>query len=218
MDGPREGVAVLHLNLPSELAVGMRIQVEVEVNDDTQVEPFTNRMTLTIAAANPGGGGGNGQTSAVNRGRGDLGGSSTLALPEVIPVKESGWESRGFNEDSALAIVRTTGEDERDQLDFYVNVDNKHLRTAQKNGGKTLDPVLLERQYMYANVLIGMAMLSAEKSLPIAPSDGDENESEGIEDQISRVTAALSPVILPMVDVLSSLSIEDTISVEYDGA
>ena len=216
MDGPREGVAVLHVSLPPELTVGTKIQVEVEVNDDTQVEPFTNRMTLTIAPASSGGGGGNGQNSAVNRGRGDRGGSSTLALPEVIPVKESGWESRGFNEDSALAIVRTMGEDERDQLDFYINVDNKHLRTAQKNGGKSLDPVLLERQFMYANVLIGMAMLSAEGPRSVTTGDQAEGDVEGIEEQIGRVTAALSPVVLPMVDVLSSLSIEEVVHSDLD--
>lgn len=211
MDGPRDGVAVLHVNFPEGVEVGNEILLEVEVNDDTQVEPFTNRISLTVVAANASGGRGDGHSSTVNRGRGERGGSSTLALPAVIPVKESEWEARGFNENSALAIVRSSGDDDRDQLDFFVNVDNKHLRTSQKNGGKALNPVLLERQFMYANVLIGMAMLSAETSSATKSVDNDEEEQEGIEEHIRRVTTALAPVILPMVDVLSSLSIEDTV-------
>lgn len=214
MDGPRDGHAVLHINLPADTVIGGELQLEVEINDDTQVEPFSNRIALSMVAAGSGAGGGNGETSSSNKGRGDRGGSSTLALPEVIPVRESDWQSRGFTEESALAIVRTTGDDDRDQLDFYVNVDNKHLRTAQKNGGKNSNPALLERQFMYANVLIGMAMLGAESPNSAAAGSDATDESEGIEKQISRVTASLSPVILPMVDVLSSLSIEDAVALD----
>ena len=101
-----------------------------------------------------------------------------------------------------------------DQLDFYVNVDNKHLKTNQKLAKRDTNPVLLERQFMYANVLIGMAMLNAEKSDAKPEDDGSDLDTEepSIEDRIRAATSALAPVILPMVDVLSSLSIEDAIS------
>jgi hypothetical protein len=64
---------------------------------------------------------------------------------------------------------------------------------------------------MYALVLIGMAILSGDGSDSEAVKDGSIDE-EGPEDRINRVTAALSPIILPMVDVLSSLSIDDVIA------
>jgi hypothetical protein len=213
MDGPRDGIAVLHVNLPTDLPIGSELPLEVEVGDDTIGEPFINRLILFIEAAGPGGGGSGGRTSSSNRGRGDRGGNSTLALPEVIPVRESEWvkDFHTFTENDALWIVRSTGEDDRDQLDFYVNVDNKFLRTTQKNAGKDANPTLLERQFMYALVLIGMAILSGDGSDSEAVKDGSIDE-EGPEDRINRVTAALSPIILPMVDVLSSLSIDDVIA------
>lgn len=212
MDGPREGIAVLHITMPPDVVVGDVLPLEVEVGDDTLVEPFTNRLQLTITPPGTTGGGGGGRSSSTNRGHGDTGGNSTLDLPNVTPVKEDGWEARNFTESSALAIVRISGPDDRDQLDFYVNVDNKHLKTTQKNGGRDVNPVLLERQFMYANALIGMAMLNGENTLVRAEDPEGDDDGESIEERIKRVTAAISPVILPMIDVLSSLSIEDALS------
>ena len=210
MDGPREGIAVLHLTLPGDVGVGDELPLEVEVGDDTMVEPFVNRVTLRIIAPG-GGGGGNGGSTSSNRGRGDRGGSSNLTLPEVIPVKESEWDTHQFTENDVLRVVRTAGDDDRDQLDFYVNVDNKHLKTTQKNAKKDANLVLLERQFMYANVLIGMAILNDEKP-PREDADESEHDGTATEERIRRLTAALAPVILPMVDVLSSLSVDDAIS------
>ena len=136
-----------------------------------------------------------------------------LSLPDVVPVKEREWATHNFNENDVLRVVRTPGDDDRDRIDFFVNVDNKHLKTAQKNAKKDTNLVLLERQFMYANVLIGMALLNAEDAR-LRPAEADESREDGpgTEDRIRELTAALAPVILPMVDVLSSLSIEDAIS------
>ena len=105
-----------------------------------------------------------------------------------------------------------TADDDRDQLDFYVNVDNKYLKTVQKNAGRSGDPNLLERQFMYANVLIGMAMLNAEAANDGATTPESLEEGESTETRINRVTKALAPIILPMVDVLASLSLEEVVA------
>jgi len=213
MDGPRDGIAVLHLNLPHDLAVDAVLPLEVEVGDDTRTSPFVNRVELKIDPPGIGGGGG-GRSSSVNRGRGNQGGPSNLALPEIIAVRESDWdkEFHTFTENDALWIVRTRGEDDRDLIDFYVNVDNKYLKTVQKNAGKKGDPGLLERQFMYANVLIGMAMLNAESAEPNRVGDDIDGAEESMEERINRVTNALAPIILPMVDVLATLSVEDVLT------
>ena len=219
MDGPRDGIAVLHVKLPNDMAIGSELLLEVEVGDDTRLEPFVNRASLKIVAPS-GGSGGEGRSRSTNRGRGDRGGTTQLALPDVIPVREADWESRGFSELDALQVVRTAGDDDRDQLDFYVNVDNKYLKTAQKNAGRDVNPVLLERQFMYAQVLIGMAMLNDDALVASSPAedengDGDE-EREAVETRIRRVSAAVAPVILPMVDVLASLRVEDVVTDSRD--
>lgn len=190
MDGPREGIAVLHLTLPPDVAVGDELPLEVEVGDDTMIEPFVNRLTLRVIHQGNGGGG-NGGTTSSNRGRGDRGGSTNLTLPEVIPVKESDWAAHGFSENDALKVMRTPADDDRDQLDFFVNVDNKYLKTVQKNAKKDANLVLLERRFMYANVLIGMALLSAEKPSSRQEADETEDEDGAIEDRIRRLTAAV---------------------------
>lgn len=212
MDGPRDGIAVLHLKLPTDVVEGTELPIEVEVGDDTLFEPFANRVLVNVVAQAKNGGGGGGRKSSTNRGRGDRGGPGALALPAVIPVRESEWNKdfHTFTENDALWIVRSTGDDDREQLDFYVNVDNKYLKTTQKNAGKDANLALLERQFMYALVLIGMAMLSGENSDSSDTEDGASEE--GPEERINRVTASLSPIILPMVDVLSSLSLDDVMA------
>ena len=96
-----------HLTLPPDVAVGDELPLEVEVGDDTIVEPFVNRLTLRVIHQGNGGGG-NGGTTSSNRGRGDRGGSTNLTLPEVIPVKESDWAAHGFSENDALEVDANT--------------------------------------------------------------------------------------------------------------
>jgi hypothetical protein len=210
MDGPRDGIAVLHIKLPPESVIGSELSLEVEVGDDTMPEPFVNRLTLKVTKPGEAGGGGGRSTSA-NRGRGERGGASNLELPEIFTVREADWKKdfHTFTEDDALWVLRTPGEDERDQLDFYVNVDNKFLKTVQKAAGKKRDPSLLERQFMYANVLIGMAMLNSEGRDASGADEGAEESTGSIEERINRVTTALAPIILPMIDVLATLALED---------
>jgi hypothetical protein len=118
-----------------------------------------------------------------------------------------------FTDKDALWIVRSPGEDDRDVLDFYVNVDNKFLRSEQKRTAKTHDPRLMETRFVYANVLVGMAMLNGDSNEKNKDGDAEENGvSETVEKRIGDVTAVLAPILIPMVDVLATISVENVIA------
>lgn len=216
MDGPREGTAALHLALPEGVRVGDTLTVEVEVTDETRVDPLVSRALLKVDGPATGGGGGGETTRPVTHGEGTRGGSSHLGLPHIERVHRLEWGKsfHTFTDLDCLWVVRTPAEDNRDMLDFYVNVDNKYLRNALKSAGpKNGSPRLIETRFVYANVLIGMAMLNAAKSRrPVESNEEDgEGSADSTEDRIASVTTALAPIIVPMVDVLAKLSIDDVL-------
>ena len=91
---------------------------------------------------------------------------------------------------------------------FYINVDNLSLKTEMKYGKQ--DPRLLEAKFKYANVLLGLAILhDAQKKSPKAEDNRErEQEDDSAETLIRRATAAIAPVILPVIDQLSGLNEE----------
>jgi hypothetical protein len=98
-------------------------------------------------------------------------------------------------------------DDSGDVFDFYVNVDNKHLRTAQKESKE--EPKLLEAKFIYSLVLIGLALISEGRTHQKSPEES-ENEAETIDGFVARATAALAPVLLPMVDTIGGLSLTES--------
>ncbi|MCD6531887.1 hypothetical protein J7K99_05560, partial [bacterium] len=69
-----------------------------------------------------------------------------------------------------------------------------YLLTEIKGRFKS-DPKILEAQYKYGMVLVGMSLL---KEL-------EEKEEESIYEKIYEVTKAISPVLLPMIATLGTL-------------
>jgi hypothetical protein len=75
------------------------------------------------------------------------------------------------------------------------------------------DPRLLEAKFKFGNVLLGLAMLhDAEKGGALKSSKGSSEESDGeseqVQETIRRVSSAIAPVLIPVIDQLSGLSEE----------
>jgi hypothetical protein len=210
MDNPRSGIATLNIELPDDVQAGTTLTFDIEVSDETRIDPFVNRLVLRVNPPAPGGGsGGNGGRRGSANGHGTLGGGG-LALPEITHVKEEDWNNfkfHTFTEDSALVIVNAGSGDEEDGdasvFDFYVNVDNKYLRIVQKESPK-VDPRLLEAKFTYALVLVGLALIHDDK---VQAKTAQQPES--IEDLVVRATSALAPVMLPMIDAIGDLALEE---------
>ncbi len=146
---------------------------------------------------------------------------SGITLPDIRRVHEPQWKeySPSFDRFTALRIRDTGSEDApegKTTYVFYVNMDNHYLKTEMKNAGTEAEAI--RNRFIYGNVLIGLAMLHQEeldcKAKESSAKDG-EDKAEGeerkelnIEDRIERVTTALAPVLLPMIESLGGAAIQ----------
>ncbi|MGH3191053.1 MAG: hypothetical protein ACRDOL_28175 [Streptosporangiaceae bacterium] len=209
--GPKNGVAHLSIDhLPLGTSVEERVEYLIEVTDISRIEPFTNHLILIAQAGSPHGGGKGERIKGGNKGKGNIGGGSLLALPEVKTVTEEHWgDPPGFNEESALKVVATGLSSDSEVYDFFVNVDNKYLRIAQKEPKSNAH--LLEKQFTYGLVLVGLAMLQdhQQQARKHTDADGHDDDGSSIEDVIETTTRALAPILLPLIEAIGGLSADD---------
>ncbi len=99
--------------------------------------------------------------------------------------------------------MKAKGSDE-DGYDFFVNIDNIHLLTELKSANNS-DVKALEAKYKFGLVLIGIALLQNN----IKRENTDE---ENVFELIVKVTKAISPIIIPMIDSLGAIEIENIIA------
>lgn len=219
MTPPKTGIAHLSIDsLPDDAIAAEVLRYRIEITDPSRIEAFRNDVSFRVLPPREPTSGGHGDPpSTKNAGTGGVGGSNALSLPNVIPVYEAEWEAKGMNELSALNILHAgDGPDGSEQqiYDFYVNIDNKYLRTAQKEAPSTVDPKLLKAQFQYALVLIGLGLLQDEKHITGGPAASDSDDDDGaepltIERVVDLATRAVSPILLPMIDSLGHLSLGD---------
>ena len=193
------GVANLKISLPQGVQAGDLLSFQSKVTDPSRVEPFVSEFWVEIVPTREKTSGTDGRHKppSSQNGRGEKH-SSQLALPQIVEVRRKGWEEHGFDEYSAL---RVKGDDESGYV-FYVNFDNKYLLTEAKHRHK-VDPRLLEAQFSYGLVLIGMALLRED----LMQTEEDEEEMDVFK-EIRRVTRAIAPTLLPMITSLGDLEPE----------
>ena len=188
------GIANLTVALPEDFKVDYLLKYTVEVNDISRVNPFLITFYVSVdppAEKKKGEPGERIKPSGDKKGERYI--PTSFDIPNIIEVRSSEWDKYGFDKESALK-VKDTGEG---GYDFYINIDNIYLLTEIKGRFKS-DPKMLEAQYKYGMVLIGISLL---KEL-------EEKEEESIFDRIYEVTKAISPVLLPMVATLGTLEEE----------
>ncbi len=219
------GVAVLNMALPSESEVGDKLVIQTTVNDGTLGEPFVNVLELNMTPKqSPVGGGGN-RTKKRGSGAGDNPTQGGISLPTVVPVKEEDlhWKKYDFIPDTACHIisdpVEVNGKMVMDNV-FYINMDNTSLKTEMKYSKQ--DARLLEAKFKYGIILLGLAMLHDDDPDKKRDNGGEGEDGEGasVQERIRRVTGAVAPVLLPMIDQLSGLDedhLEEVSSVGEDG-
>jgi hypothetical protein len=211
---PHEGIATLTLpEAPAGVALGTRLEYRLRVTDPSRIDAFVNEFTLVVRAPQPPGGGGTGRATTKNSATGASGGGSLLSLPTIIEVTEDKWhEHEGFNEMTALVVKSAGGGDEGSDApqvyDFYINVDNKYLRLTEKESKE--DPKLLKAKFLYGLVLIGLALLQEERVAPKPRSNEDgEKAALDVERLVERTSRAVAPVLLPMLESIGALNIDD---------
>ena len=189
------GIFNMTVKLPDNVNIGNIIEFLVEVDDINRVNPFLIRFYVIVEPEIKKGKGKqakrNRSKSPGKNGKEKRKEPSSLELPEIIEVRCKDWEKHRFNRETAL-IIKDTGEN---GYDFYINMDNVYLQTEIR-GRINIEPKVLEAQYEYGMVLIGLSLLKALEE------DADE---EPIYDKIEKITKSIALMLLPMITTLGHL-------------
>lgn len=229
----QNGVANWSINIPAELvSAGDTLTIACTVTDPTLVDPIVNvaRIHMAHPTSRPGGAGDpekrTGRGGEKGSGEGPEGGTAdphgTLApggmqMPDIVEVEEGddNWRRWAFDEKDACHIVDDSDPDSPDSrsFTFYVNSDNVFLRTEMK--GRADEVRLIKAKFVYGNVLVGLALLHDAKANDFGqPAGGNDEREERMGSPVAavrRVSRALAPFLVPMIDGLGALQ-EDQIT------
>ncbi len=198
------GAATLNLALPTGANVGDTFKYELVVEDDTTIRPFVNPFVVSVGPyQKPSGGNsppnpppGNGDSSNGNAPQG-------LAIPVPTLVYESHWDRHDFDRESALKAEYHPPNDEggTGSYEYYLNMDNVHLKTELKATRE--NPEIVKSRWQFGMVLIGWALLKETEQ----ESESDDAPTPG--EYVFRITRTIAPVLLPLIEHLGGLSADD---------
>ena len=197
------------MELPVDVAVSDKLTYTAEVHDSRG--KFENRIVVTVKPeAAKSSGGGVRRNPPKDKDGDERERPRRLGKPQIEQIYRDGWEEHGFDEFTAMKIEATgyAGEDEGTELyAFKVNMDNAPMLNEIKE--KRLNDRLARKQFMYANVLVGLSLLLQEKQRPNKPTENGSGETAQrqitVEDQVELTCRALAPFML----ALTSLGEED---------
>lgn len=206
-----DGMAHVRIDIPDEIIIGEELTLQFTVEDDIILEPFVNIAILKIKTKSERNGGKKTKRKCKGGGDGDKFQPAGIQLPHITRIHEKDWNGE-FDQFSACKIEQ--GENEKDEsqdvYDFCVNVDNLYLRTDMKESKE--DPRVIEDKFVYANVLLGLGLIRDYREMEKkSESDKGEYFAEDftVEKYVNRTTSALAPLILPMINNLGALSVDD---------
>lgn len=213
-----DGVAHLNLALPADAVAGDEIELKTTLSDPTLTTPFLNpiKVRVTPYQDHPKG---SDRVKHPRSGAGTGEGTSEqgIKLPHIELVHENDkyWNKYKFSFDTACHVMSDPNPNEGGKLEhsFYINADNIALKTEMKYGKQ--NPKMLEAKFKYGNVLLGLAMLHDDEKVNKnghrrgdRDSENGQPEREPVQETIRRVSQAMAPIMLPMIDQLSGLDEE----------
>jgi len=226
----QNGIATLNLKLPAACRVGDALRLEATTTDPSRLEPFKNVFAIQVKeAAETGGGKGPRRKPPTEQEGVDREIPSGIQLPKWKAVHESEWQSQSppFDQYTALRI-KDAGADEnggdangKSIYDFFINVDNVHLKRYLKYEHKAeqLEQVARTR-FELGLMLSGLALIhrAAQRRNASGEAEEDvEHQELDVEKQVEEVTRALAPFLLPMIDALGALDAENVAVTDASG-
>jgi len=220
----RDGTATLTIELPNQCREGDELRIVTKVHDPTAIEPFTNILVVKVLKAADTNGKKKKHVRDKSQGaekNGEDKKPGQLGLPQISEVSQAEWNNMSppFDKYSALRIFHAEaekGDQQTDQIkdvyEFYINVDNVHLKSYQKTSKKGAP--LIKHQFIYGMVLIGLGLLHEHigNAGPLVPSSESESETadeSSFVDKAEVVSKALAPILIPMIQSLGDLSEDD---------
>lgn len=193
------GTATLTVSIPKTSDVGEEHLFQTFIIDDCISNEFENTFRLIIEKEAENTGGGNGQRTPPEdpEKKGSRRNPSEVAMPNVQEKYREDWDRFGMTKESALIIFSTD-----EVSDYYLNMDNEYLLAELKQERDQNRIPLIKARFKYSMALIGMSVESYYKN---------RNESEEIDvpAEVKKVTTMLSPVLVPMLEAMADLDLED---------
>jgi hypothetical protein len=202
------GIFTLSVSLPEDTIEGETLIFSACVTDETLIEPFCAEFTRFVKSPIETNGGKQGsRRTPAGSGVGDRQVPDGLAFPVIYEVKEEDWSKYSFDKYSALKVIS----DGHGAYDFFINVDNLWVKTEIKTNVNKESAPLISEKFKNGLILFGMALLKDRSYLESTINLGDERSeiSDSIENIILRTSRSFAPIIIPMVDTLSAVSIEN---------
>lgn len=202
--GLYDGLATLTITLPADAAVGNRYSFETSIEDECILNTFPSEFEVVVCPAvepKPGPPGRRHKPIDSSR-EGKQKQPSGFLMPELIEVHEPQWAERDMDRFSALVYQAS---DEKD--DYYLNMDNTYLLMELK--GRHSDnshDELTKARFKYSMALIGMSVVSHYKNM------ASKDENIDVSEQVKQISSMIAPVLIPMLDSMSELTIEDVVS------
>lgn len=202
------GIATLSIKLPNNCEVGDNLQFTSIVCDPTSIIPFINKMQVNVKEeADPKGKSGKREKPPGKEKGNDREIPQGISLPEIQEIFEEQWDKQEppFDKYTALRIKNSgSGNGEFEVYDYQVNMDNIYLKNELKNSSKEAD--LVRARFKFGMVLIGLALIKQDIE---KHKDNSELDSETIEDKVEDFTKAIAPILLPMIDSLGTLDLDE---------
>ena len=212
----QNGTATLNLALPPDVSVGATLDYELAVRDETLIDSFVNTFTVTVTPFQQPSSGGSRQSKKpkANENGHDSDGYQGLAIPSPVLVYKDQWENHSFDKYSAVRVIYepAEGQEAEGAYSYYINMDNVYLLSELKISGE--EPEIVKKKWQFGMVLIALALLrESERGSPFngsGPHAVDDDLSP--EQRVSEITAALSPILLPLIDHLGALTEDELIA------
>ena len=198
------GRATFTIDPDKAIATGDEIEVQLEVTDDSRVEPFVCKTLLTVLPMNnhppaprpsppppPGSNPGDDQSIP-----------SGIQLPKVDWVKEADWDDHDFDQYSALKIEPVANEAGKEIYDFFLNEDNIYLKNHLASAKD--DAAITKRYYEVAMVLSALGIIGNHEKGKKPQEDAEMDVS----DLVSQASKGLALMLIPIIQQVSSLEPE----------
>lgn len=221
------GSASLSVRLPENCREGDILRYVATVTDPSQIDSFENSFTVKVLkAAKPKPSGPPPQptpTPTQEEGK-DRQIPSGIAFPPMHDVHESDWVNQDppFDKYTAVRVVTDENPEGQDIHEFYVNMDNMYLKTELKSASK--EPELTKARWRFGLVLLGLAVLHQHAQASKSESKNGasraietSDEDDGVEAKVESFGKAIGPFLLPIINSLGTLDVENTLAVDDSG-
>ena len=195
----KNGKAIVMMEFPEQVEVGKELTFITRVQDSMRsfeipivIEPLSIDLRKSDQSGDqqdpPGDRRGNERERAME-----------MAPPSIKRVYADDWGDLGFDEFTAMKIESlgpAEYDDHTELYQFQINMDNAPLKNESKLKRMSSEQHhLLCEQFLYTNVLIGLALLLEDKKSTNNESPDSEVPTEKIEDRVESVCRAIAPFV-----------------------